>query len=365
MPESAGLQLRYQAPDGCPDRARFEQLLRARLPQRGARAGAAQLAVRITRTRRGSVGELSLARPAGEPAVRRISAPDCEEALEALALVAALMLDPPLPGPAQAASGASAPPSGPTRGSAARESRAPGAESGHGPGSESAPDARAATVADERIGAAPGSAETEREPGGVAPPPLAERAAPAAAPTAPPARAAAEPVRRQLALAAALLVASGVAPVARVGGAFALGLLSRRPRLELAGRLGLRVVQSYGSEHDEGSVEIDWWSGSAAACAGAPLFARGALDGCLAGELGRMRARGHDTELPASSERLWAALGPALAGRWQVLGPLSVEGSLVALFPFARHRYVLADETVYSVPRLTFRVELGLVLHFP
>jgi hypothetical protein len=215
------------------------------------------------------------------------------------------------------------------------------------------------------IDAAPMSAESEPEPVAVAPPPLAGREPPVAASASPQAGAAVEPVRRQLALAAALLVASGVAPAARVGGAFGLGLVSRRQHLELAGRLGLRVVQRYDSQHDEGRVEVDWWSGSAAACAGTPLFARGALSGCLAGELGRLRARGRETLMRASSERLWGALGPALAGRWQALGPLSVEGSLLALFPFARHRYVLAEETVFSVPRLTFRVELGVVLYFP
>jgi hypothetical protein len=368
LPESAGLQLRYQAPDGCPDRAGFEQQLRARLPQRGARAGAARLEVRITRVPEGSVGELALARPGGEPAaVRKIRARDCEEAAEALALVAALMLDPPLPGPVQAAPGATSPAApAPARGSAALESRAAGAESGQGMQREAVPDARPAAVPDARLNGAPASADAAREPAAVAPPPPAQQSeARATGPAAPQRRTAARPVRRQLALAAALLVAGGVAPVARVGGAFALGLASHRRRLELAGRLGVRVVQRYESEHDEGSVAIDWWSGSAAACAGAPLFARGALSGCLAGELGRLRARGAETLMPASSERLWGALGPALAGRWRAVGPLSVEGSLLALFPFARHRYVLADETVFSVPRLTFRVELGVVLHFP
>jgi hypothetical protein len=377
VPESASLQLDYAAPDGCPARARFEQRLRARLSRH---AGRARLQVRIALAADGAVGEISLARPHGASAVRKLTARDCEEAVDALALVAALMLEPPPQARAEGTRAASA--------SAAPRHGSRGASTAHGAGqqdarperSEASQRAGAAAEAEQRQGA---GAEAEPEPGArtagaeatsalagdatratPGPAAAAQAAAPSPRPPLPARRAA--PVRRQITLGAAALVATGVAPAARVGGAFALGLLSQRaPRFELAAHLGVRFVQAYDSERDQGHVEMRWWSGSASLCAGTPLGGRAGLDGCLAGELGRLHARGSDTSLPSSSDRLWSALGPALLGRWRVLGPLSLEGGLHALFPLVRHHYVLAEESVHSVPRLTFRGELGVLLQFP
>jgi hypothetical protein len=159
------------------------------------------------------------------------------------------------------------------------------------------------------------------------------------------------------------LLASGVAPSARFGGAFGASLVSvYQPRLQLGVGLGLRMVQAYSSQREQGLISMAWWSGSGLVCAGPRLGTRAALDTCLAGELGRLRARGRETREAASSDRLWAALGPAARARLRLFGPVSVEGGLAALLPFARHRYLLAEQRVHSVPRLTFRVELGVAV---
>jgi hypothetical protein len=350
VPENADFALVYRAPEGCPERAQFERQLRARMPQRAALS--ARIEVRIAREASKSVGELALARAGSDPAVRRIEAPRCEEVVEALALAAALLLDPVAAAPSERVR--EPPPPVPSREPARHEPRGgPRVESA--PGEAPQPSAAAAATPQ---AVPPAAVESDPAAAAVAAVGAPVRVAPATPP--------ADRVRRRLTLSAAALVATGVAPAARVGGAFALGLLSQRARrLELAGSAGVRVVQRTSSEYEEGRLEMSWWSASAAACAGAVLGARGALAGCLAGELGRLSAAGSDTSTPASSERLWAALGPALRGRWRALGPLSVESAVLPLFPLFRHRYVLGDETVFSVPRLTFRVELGVSWQFP
>jgi hypothetical protein len=344
--------LDYQAPPGCPDRQAFETRVRARLPHRGTVAGAGRLEVRITMQASIAAGELAMLRD-GERTVRRLEAPSCAEAVDALALIAALMLDP----------------------SAASEhgaaSHKPDASEHSAPASANQPDrppapagqARAAVAAPAPRPEQPARAPAAASPISLAAPSVPPRSSLGASEEAPRAARPSQPPPWSFLLHASALLAAGVAPNPSWGAALGARLATTRAqRLELAAALGARLVQMYRSERAQGEVHLGWWSGSAGLCAGARLGARAALVGCLEGELGQLRARGERTRQPASSQRLWAALGPATLVRWRVLGPVSLQAGLSGLFPFARHRYVLADQTVHSVPALTFRVELGVAV---
>lgn len=314
---------RYDAPAGCPAQAELERGISARASQQALRAGS-RLAVRIARDGERMRGTIAFRSGAEE---RSIEAGSCSELVEALALIAALMLEP------------------------TRSTEKPPAPLAVAP----APHARSRDRADlsER--------ESEVAPvdGPSAPVPAIAAAATARAAVAVQPNPQTEPWQHQLALLASGLWMRGVAPAAHAGfGASAeYRLLARRAALLARG--GVRSLLGETLRREQGDVTFRWWSYAGTLCAeraiGTLSFAA-----CGALELGRLTAQGSDTLNPRQASRPWFALGPALLVRWQIVRPIFLQLGAELLLPLSHHRYVLADNTVHLVPWLTFRGELSL-----
>jgi hypothetical protein len=92
----APFRVDYHAPDGCTDAKGFARAVMAR--SRRARVGAGrdstEIVVRVEQREVGFSGALHAAPPSGEPLDRKVRGDHCEDVVDALAFIAALMLDP-------------------------------------------------------------------------------------------------------------------------------------------------------------------------------------------------------------------------------------------------------------------------------
>jgi hypothetical protein len=96
-PEDEPVHLEYRAPATCQDDARFFARARSRAPRmRIARSGerARMFLVEIEQQASRTSGRLTIRDPEGRKTVREIEAKDCDEAVDALALIVALAVNP-------------------------------------------------------------------------------------------------------------------------------------------------------------------------------------------------------------------------------------------------------------------------------
>ncbi|HEX6242259.1 MAG TPA: hypothetical protein VFZ61_15215 [Polyangiales bacterium] len=352
------LEIVVHAPETCAGQAQFAQLLRARLA--GQVEPRASIVVTLTPQRAAVRAQLEVQR-AGQTTERRLEAASCTEAVNALSLVAALILDAAPTAPTDTAA--------PTR---------------HHPraGARSAPAAAAAAPAvdsaepsDAQPGNPPGLAEptatdaapTELEP--QSPPAEAANTAVRPAPPAqPPPRADVTPARAPripgqlvLNLYASALLMTHSAPVVRPAAALGLGLGVRRGALVIAGEADARAALPHTETTAQGRARFALLAAGVRLCAeGLMAGARLGASGCASAELGTLAARGSDTEAPESSRSFWAALGPGLRLSWYSARRVGVRLGAELLFPLTRPRYTLGEEPVFSVQSLTFRAELAL-----
>ena len=129
------------------------------------------------------------------------------------------------------------------------------------------------------------------------------------------------------------------------------------PDLRIAGLGGLPTTQSTSA----GSARLTWATLRIRSCAVRWSPARGAmLRGCALADIGRIRGKGQDTSNPDEPTLLWVATGTAarvelaLPGRsWVAAGPNLV-------FPLRRHRfYFTPDITAYRLPVAILGAELS------
>jgi hypothetical protein len=367
-------QIEVKAPADCATAEQFAALLRARLAA-GATAGARLVLELVVSAGANVRASLVVARGSGR-IERRLEAPTCTEALSALALVAALILDP-TPPPADQPS--SAPPRA-GRGGAARTSS--GASS-VAAGSAAAASSRSAQPA------APAAPENAAAPAPEAPPPGASSLAEApekagSSATSPPAQQAASvgvaatpsatrpddaprssPRRGRARFAldahAGLSMMTGLAPATRPGATLGLGLGGRWPRALLQAELDARAAFPQRVESSQGVARFGFWGAGAKLCA-IGLFVSGqlGLSGCAIGEAGVLLASGSETQAPLDSREPWAALGPGLGLSWRSAGRIWLRLGSELLLPLTRPRYTLGGEPLHSVPPVTFRLELAL-----
>jgi hypothetical protein len=96
-PETQALSVVYSAPAGCGTRASFVAELEARTPRvRVVDAGdsVTMASVELLDRTTGIVGQLSLREPSGMETLRAVAGKSCEEVVAALALIAAVLVDP-------------------------------------------------------------------------------------------------------------------------------------------------------------------------------------------------------------------------------------------------------------------------------
>ncbi|HWP06202.1 MAG TPA: hypothetical protein VNN72_10690 [Polyangiaceae bacterium] len=309
----------YEAPANCPAQSAFEaiflrELGRATLAQAGEYARA--LTIRVTESAQGFQAGVELVDREGRSVARALEAPTCEQAVEAIALVAAL----------------------------AARSQAEPSESGD------------AGVAPAAIPTATLSAEPS-PPEPAAPPPSIPADSRASPPKeAPPAaHDAPRETTRLFGAAAGLLVTTGVGPAAAFGGGVELRLGTTGPPAR-----SLALLASYADTFrtSVNGVDVRMWlvRGRLELCPLEPLFSEHvSVSPCAGFELGSQSGSAFEDGTRVfntqTESRLWAA--GALAGRARFRwGNVGAALGPEVVFPFTRNEFVLQrpELPLYRVP---------------
>lgn len=318
-PESPRYRLLYAAPAGCPDRAAFATGIRARtsrprLVEDDDPGAAIVLRVAIESSGNESAsGRLDLREPDGTEETRSVASRTCGEVANALALVAAVLLDPD-----------------------ARVSPEPEAEP---------PPAPATTPASP----VPTSPAVQPKP-----PPRSE---PPRAPS---------PREWRFSGGAGLGGLGGVGPAfAPMAGVFVEVERAASGALTSAARLNLDVA-STSSDLRSGTQTYEWLGATLRLCpAYLTLPGRLRLAPCGALQTAVHRGTTRDVQKPSASVGLW--LAPVVAGTlaWDVSSSVALEINGGILFPLRRSRFFLApDSTIFDVPVAAGMVGLGARIRF-
>lgn len=312
---------------GCPSEAQFVSEVTARVtrPVRfGAPDAAVQMVVTLFPSGEQVTGKLEVARASSEPTHRDFTASSCEEVGSALALVAALALDPNARTDALPVKAASSEPA----------SAAPVVEGAPPP---EPPQAPAPTPA-----AAPASASPPR-------------------PTIP------ERYRYWVGAAAGGVVGAAPKVLGLVGASLGMRVVRERlfaPSVQLTPLWGKTGVTGPAS----GSGEFTWALGRLELCpVSVRLSSPLSLDPCAAIEVGRLTARGSDASVavPVTAARWWVAPGATLSlhasfEHW------FVRAGAVLLFPATRDEFVFREPTqsIHQASAVVVGASLGLGFHF-
>ncbi|WP_437999984.1 hypothetical protein WMF26_09015 [Sorangium sp. So ce185] len=310
--EPRTIDLRWEAPDGCPPadevRSEIDRLL-------GTSAQRQPIAVEIAVARRGGARlRLDLRIRAPVPGERAIHGDDCAAMARAAALIVAMSID-----PDAAARNAAAPPAQPAR---------PPASGGDGAAAPRPP-----------------------PPAASPPPPAASR------PPAPDER------RVEGALWLSAQVEQALVPAIGVGVAAGGGL--RVGWLRADGAAGVVPSSSGRIAGLTAGADFRLWFLEVDACAralGRPL----GVYVCALGRQHWLLARGRDVDEPFTRTAPIFAAGLGALLEWRVAAPLKVEGALHALVPLQRPRFVVEnlEGTVYRPPAAGLSARLGLALAF-
>lgn len=321
------VELRYVAPEACPDRAAFLRAVTSRARGRavveapassagvaGAAPSPARWEVVLARGPAGVVGRFGVGVPGGRQEVREVVERGCEEVVDALALVAAMTLvEAPEPGPEPepgplVPTPSGAPPSASDRADAARApDRAEGAE---------------------------------------------HRA-----------------IAPFVAVGGRGRLLGGVSPAGVVGGAAAYVEVGVLPRSVLAPsvRLGvLRTAETAVVASNGGRASFVLTSGTFDACPARVRRTPLEVAACARLEVGALAGEGTRV-VPARSEtRTWAALGALLEARVAVAGPLGVAVEGGASAPLARPTFAFQPALpVHEPPAVAGFVGAGADVRFP
>jgi hypothetical protein len=286
------------------------------------------------------VGRLSLVDPSGRRSNRRLTAPTCAEAVDAVALVAAISLDPTYaPSPDALAA----------RGLAAESGMAsPAADRADGDRSRTSPPAGRGSerVPADRLRVRADVPETPAEPETVA------------APT--------TPARRRLGAGVAAQLITGPAPHPMPALAVRLFAALDRPSIwSPALRLTVQHGWQNGVDEPGGTASFALDAVALDLCFLRLSVAAVDLRGCAAATAGRLSASGSDTYSPASQARPFLAVGGAAIleialGRW-----VALEGGFGAGDTPIRDAFEFSPAVFHRVSAMTLTFDLGLGLRFP
>jgi hypothetical protein len=149
-----------------------------------------------------------------------------------------------------------------------------------------------------------------------------------------------------------------------VGGAGQLEL-ARGDWLSLAVRIAYahHAWRSLRAEGGRAAFALD--HGTLDVCPGRLRASSLTLRACLAAALGRLRASGHDTYLPAATHLRVGNLGGALLAALSLVGPLDLELRAALGAPLARQRFSFAPQVFHRTAPVILSLELGVSVHFP
>ena len=313
-------RLAYAAPDGCPDRDAFvrsirERTSRPRLVGDEETGSATVMRVVIEQKPEGASGRLDLRDPDGTEETRSVASRTCGEVADALALVAAVMLDP--------------------------DARMTGGAAATKPPPEAEP--------------------AEKPP--TRPPPITPKLVPPPRPAAAPL----VPKTRWLfGVGAQIGILGGVGPaVAPTGGVF--GDVERRASRGLVSTLRVSLdAAATASDLRTGTQTYEWVAATVRLCpAHLSLPARLRLAPCAGFQAGGHRGTTRDVRSPTSNTELW--LAPVASGtvEWALSRAVSLDLHGGIVFPLRRSRYFLAPaSTIYEVPALAGTMGVGVRVRF-
>ena len=319
--------LDYRVPASCPGEDDFVKLI-ARRTSRARRGGAGEVKYRFTievqLSDAGARGTLQIAEKDGGTTERDVPARDCANAIEAMALIAAVILDP------RAATT-----------SAVAVSESDAAPIAGAAGTTPAPPSR--TSAPQR-------------------PPVAAPAAVSGSQASPPADDRSPTWQTRLRAAGALQGA--VAPGGALGVAAGAEVYQVHDGL-FEPRFAMTAHFARGEASTRfGDAELAWYAGRLTACpVGWPKSGRLTLRGCAFAEAGALRGDGSDTQNPRGSTAFWLAAGPSTeielgVTRWLAL---TVEAGIVV--PAFHDKFVFVpDEVAHQVPPVGGWVAVGVRL---
>ena len=314
------LRLEYHVSAGCDDEQQFFAALRARAPRaRLARSDepARVFNVEIEQSTKGTRARLTIREPSGQRTVRDLETTDCREAVDALALIAALAVDP----------------------QAAAENVQRGSEAKSTPGDRSA-----ATKAPLDLSTVKSS---EAAPGADVP---------------------------VLSSPSWIWVASvagsgrgGVAPGLLLGGRLGIGLERNQdgwwaPSVRVAAEYATR-----GAFAVEGGVAtFAYAAGSLEICPiRVPKGGRVLARPCITADLGVLHASGSDVPNARSASRLWLAAGGLVRLEWRFSARIGAELDIGCTFPVWRDRFRFDPRLIYEVAKTSGIAALGVTMHFP
>lgn len=360
-----GVELRYEAFAGCPDREAFAKNLEAR--RRGA-AGpprAVQLDVRLRSAGARVEGSLVVSGANGAGSERRIVASTCGEAADALALIAALAL----------------------QGIEVEEVPAPVNETDErSTGRRKDPSDNRGDRRTDRPRASDSVAANETEPATTTPTAVEAAAEPEPAADSTPDREAIdervgealaseervddepiEPDTERSMRAYVLLsggVASGVLPRAQLLPELSLGLEQGPPGvLFWSVHAAFRISPDQTRHFEQGVVTFGWWTGLAAVCLGARASQLSA-SGCATVEVGSLSGGADATENPQDERRAWVAVGPGVTLGYDITTALRLQLRAELITPLTRYSLELPRGSAVHEPAvLGLRAGLGAGLY--
>jgi hypothetical protein len=325
------VSLQYEEPLACPGQAAFVDAVDARVRRPVEWTQTATLihmVVKIERAAEHVAGKLEVSRNGAEPTRREFKAATCEEVSSALALVAALALDP----------------------NARTEPLLP----------------QAANASKQDFPAPPAPTQIDEPPVAAPPAPPVPPAAPAPPPSPPPRPR--DPSHYLAWLGPSVGVAGGYAPEPLISLGLALGARRVVPGLSP----GLQLTALWGKTGTTGPAAADgsfaWAVGRLEVCPlQLKLDARLALEPCAAAEAGRLSARGADSQIaePVTVERWWFAAG-ATVSLHVTLRHLFFRFAMLGLAPATRDEFVFRDpdRIVHQASPFVYGASLGLGFQF-
>ena len=319
LAEVETIRLSYGAPpDACPARADFEAELHARTAKASFGSEGRLFEVVIEAGEAGYVGTLAIREPDASGAERRIEGADCGEVASALALIAALAID---------------------------------------------PDARTAPRAELELLPVPSAETVEPAPAPSAAP--APASAPVTAPTPP--RPSLETDAARWGLGIGLGAAALAGPAPKVLFAFGPEAELRRQSGESVRSLGLSIHagQTGTLGPSDARARFRLLTASVSLC---PLGAEARLRwrACAVTEAGALRVEGRDVAVPGDATRLWLSAGLGARLGFRLSSRIYADAALGAQANLRRDRFVFLTprRTVYEVPLASFSggISAGWVL---
>jgi hypothetical protein len=324
------VRLDVRAPPECSSRADLAARVAARSPHIQIADDAAISAdVTLASDHTGSVvADVTLAGPGASPSPRRVVARTCAEAADAVALIIAVTLD-----PSQRRKVSAGPPPARTAGEAAAATAAPVENASPRP-PVPAPEAP------------------------VSPPPTAaiHAAPPSAAPAVAPARQFGVTVAGQTIFGPAPSVSPGVA-------LYAMAALDRTGPWAPALVLGATHVWRDGLAEAGGAASFALDAASVDACPVRLAWSRLTARPCASALVGRMSARGSDTQQGSASARPFAVAGAALTAGFESRVVVSVRLAVGATL--IRDSYQFATAVFYRAAAITTSASVGVGVRWP